>query len=83
MAVLVWDERAYKLYVRCRPDEKFKPDEQLEKLVSDAAEISGEYSVLAEKLTILFGKCNEWNVANDKKFAEAFAKKQTKFKMKK
>ncbi len=83
MAILVWDERTYKLYVRCRPDENFKPDEHLEKLVSEATEISGEYSVLTEKLTSLFDKCNKWNVENDKKFAEAYAKKQTKFKVKK
>lgn len=78
MAVLVWDEKAYKLYVRCRTDESYVPSKDVKELVAEAERISEEYEVLASKLTKLFDKCNRWNAENDKVYAGNLATQNTK-----
>jgi hypothetical protein len=78
MALLVWDEKTYKIYVRCRTDEQFIPSEEVDKLVNEAEEISEEYSLLASRLTQLFDKCNRWNAKNDKIFAKNLTTQNTK-----
>lgn len=80
MAVLVWDDRSYKLYLRVRPDETYTPTEEVNTLVSEAEAISQEYAALAEKLTILFDKCTNWNLANDSTFATNYEAHQQKQK---
>ena len=78
MALLVWDEKTYKLYVRCRTDEQFTPSVEVDMLVKDAGEISKEYDLLASRLAQLFDKCNRWNVENDKIFAKNLTTQNTK-----
>ena len=69
MAVMVWDERSYKFYIRCRPNESYEPSDEVNSLVSEAEDISKEYHVLAERLTQMFSRCEKWNIANDKTYA--------------
>ena len=78
MALLVWDEKTYKLYVRCRTDETYIPSEDVTELVAEANSISDEYGVLASKLTKLFDECNRWNAENDKIFAKNLRTQNTK-----
>lgn len=78
MAVLVWDEKAYKLYVRCRTDETYIPTDDVQELVGEADLIAKEYDVLACTLTKLFGKCNRWNAENDKVYARNLTTQNTK-----
>lgn len=80
MAVLVWDEKTYRLYVRVRPDEVYAPTDEVTQLVSEAEHISKEYDALTEKLTGLFLKCQNWNLDNDEIYAENFKAQQNKMK---
>jgi hypothetical protein len=82
MAIIVWDERTYKIYVRCRPNEEFAPDEQLTSLVSEANKLSNEYAVLADKLTQLFKLCEQWNLKHDEEFRINHKAQLSKFKPK-
>ena len=78
MAVLVWDERSYKIYVRVRPDELYAPTDEVKALVSEGEAISKEYNLLTERLTNLFSKCKDWNLKNDELFAANFKAQQEK-----
>jgi len=80
MALLVWDEKTYRIYVRVRPEEVYAPTEEVQALVSEAECISEEYNALTEKLTKLFSKCQDWNLANDEIYAKNFKANQDKMK---
>lgn len=69
MAVLVWDEKTYKIYVRVRPDEVYAPSKEVETLVSEAENLAEESKILSEKLTNLFEKCKNWNLEHDEIYA--------------
>jgi len=72
MAVVQWDEKTFKLFVRCSPTDNFQGDDVLSGLVENAETLVDDYKAFQKKLSGLLDECHEWNMKNDIGYKEKY-----------
>jgi len=68
MAILLFDEKNFKLTIRLNVEESFTPDEESKRLANKAIELRNKYTQLQAELKGLMLECKNWNCKHDSNF---------------
>lgn len=70
MAIIMFDEKRFKLNVRLKVGESFTPNSKLEVLNKEAEQLRNDYVLFSKRLQSFLHRCKDWNAENDEDFAK-------------